>query len=89
MEEENKIPQLEALEEGAEAESTHKDFDKWHDGHMERVKEGLEKIIASNSCCFLICSADILGYILCNSSASIWLKNCTILSGYFCIKLSM
>ena len=48
MEEENKIPQLEALEEGAEAESTHKDFDKWHDGHMERVKEGLEKIIASN-----------------------------------------
>lgn len=48
MAEENKIPQLEALEEGAEVEATHKDFDDWHDGHMERVKEGLEKIIASN-----------------------------------------
>ena len=48
MTEENKIPQLEALEEGAEVEATHKDFDDWHDGHMERVKEGLEKIIASN-----------------------------------------
>lgn len=48
MAEENKIPQLEALEEGAEVEQTHKDFDDWHDGHMERVKEGLEKIIASN-----------------------------------------
>ena len=44
MAEENKIPQLEALEEGAEVEATHKDFDDWHDGHMERVKEGLEKI---------------------------------------------
>ncbi|MCR4663665.1 MAG: hypothetical protein K5622_07285 [Endomicrobiaceae bacterium] len=48
MAEENKIPQLEALEEGAEVEATHKDFDDWHDGHMERVKEGLEKIIASD-----------------------------------------
>ena len=48
MAEENKIPQWEALEEGAEVEATHKDFDDWHDGHMERVKEGLEKIIASN-----------------------------------------
>ena len=48
MADENKIPQLEALEEGAEVEATHKDFDDWHDGHMERVKEGLEKIIASN-----------------------------------------
>ena len=48
MAEKNKIPQLEALEEGAEVEATHKDFDDWHDGHMERVKEGLEKIIASN-----------------------------------------
>ena len=48
MAEENKIPQLEALEEGAEVEATHKDFDDWHDGHMERVKEGLERIIASN-----------------------------------------
>ena len=48
MAEENKIPQLEALEEGAEVEATHKDFDDWHDGHMERVKEGLKKIIASN-----------------------------------------
>ena len=49
MAKENKIPQLEALEEGAEVEATHKDFDDWHDGHMERVKEGLEKIIASNN----------------------------------------
>ena len=48
MAKENKIPQLEALEEGAEVEATHKDFDDWHDGHMERVKEGLERIIASN-----------------------------------------
>lgn len=48
MADENKIPQLEALEEGAAVEATHKDFDDWHDGHMERVKEGLEKIIASN-----------------------------------------
>lgn len=48
MAKENKIPQLEALEEGAEVEATHKDFDDWHDGHMERVKEGLEKIIASD-----------------------------------------
>ena len=48
MAEENKIPQLEALEEGAAVEATHKDFDDWHDGHMERVKEGLEKIIASD-----------------------------------------
>lgn len=48
MAEENKIPELQALEEGAEVEATHKDFDDWHDGHMERVKEGLEKIIASD-----------------------------------------
>ena len=48
MAEENKIPELEALEEGAEVEQTHQDFDKWHDGHMERVKAGLEKIIASD-----------------------------------------
>ena len=48
MAEENKIPQLEALEEGAEVENTHQDFDKWHEGHMERVKAGLEKIIASD-----------------------------------------
>ena len=42
------MPKLEALTEGAEAEDTHKDFDKWHDGHMERVKAGLEQIIASD-----------------------------------------
>lgn len=48
MAEENKIPALEALEEEAQVEDTRKDFDKWHDGHMERVKEGLEKIIASD-----------------------------------------
>lgn len=48
MAEENKIPALEALEEEAQVEDTRKDFDDWHDGHMERVKEGLEKIIASD-----------------------------------------
>lgn len=46
MDKENKVPEL-ALAEEAQAEETHKDFDKWHEGHMERVKEGLEKIIAS------------------------------------------
>ena len=48
MAEENKIPALEALEEEAQVEDTRKDFDKWHEGHMERVKEGLQTIIASD-----------------------------------------
>ena len=46
--EEKEMPKLEALTEGAEAEDTHKDFDKWHEGHMERVEAGLKKIIASD-----------------------------------------
>lgn len=48
MEENKNIPELEALAEAEQVEDTRKDFDKWHDGHMERVKEGLEQIIASD-----------------------------------------
>lgn len=47
MAEENKIPALEALTEEEMAQDKEKNFEKWHDGHMERVKEGLEQIIAS------------------------------------------
>lgn len=49
MAEENKIPALEALTEEEIAQDKEKNFEKWHDGHMERVKEGLEKIIASDN----------------------------------------
>lgn len=48
MAEENKMPALEAIAEEESAEQTHQDFDKWHEGHMERVKEGLQTIIASD-----------------------------------------
>ena len=47
MAEENKIPALEAITEEEMAQGQEKDFEKWHDGHMERVREGLEKILAS------------------------------------------
>jgi hypothetical protein len=47
MAEKNEIPALEALTEEDIAQDKEKDFEKWHDGHMERVREGLEKIIAS------------------------------------------
>lgn len=49
MAEENKIPALEALTEEEMAQGEEKDFENWHDGHMERVREGLEKIIASDN----------------------------------------
>lgn len=49
MAKENKIPALEALTEEEMAQGEEKDFEKWHDGHMERVREGLEKIIASDN----------------------------------------
>lgn len=49
MAEENKIPALEALTEEEMAQDKEKNFEKWHDGHMERVKEGLEQIIASDN----------------------------------------
>lgn len=48
MAEENKIPALEALTEEEMAQGEEKDFEKWHDGHMERVRAGLEEIIASD-----------------------------------------
>lgn len=48
MEENKNVPELEAMEEAEQVEDTRKDFDQWHEGHMERVKEGLEKIIASD-----------------------------------------
>lgn len=46
-EEKNEMPALEALAEEATAQDKEKNFEDWHDGHMERVREGLEKIIAS------------------------------------------
>ena len=48
MADENKIPALEAITEEETAQNQEKDFENWHDGHMERVREGLEKIIASD-----------------------------------------
>lgn len=49
MAEENKIPALEAITEEDMAQDKEKNFEKWHDGHMQRVKEGLEQIIASDN----------------------------------------
>lgn len=49
MAEENKIPALETLTEEEMAQDKEKNFEKWHDGHMERVKEGLKQIIASDN----------------------------------------
>lgn len=49
MAEKNEMPALEALSEEEMANDKEKDFEKWHDGHMERVREGLEKIIASDN----------------------------------------
>ena len=49
MAEKNEMPALEALTEEDIAQDKEKGFEDWHDGHMERVKEGLEKIIASDN----------------------------------------
>lgn len=49
MAEKNEMPALEALSEEEMANDKEKDFENWHDGHMERVREGLEKIIASDN----------------------------------------
>lgn len=47
-EEKNEMPALEALAEESTAQDKEKNFEDWHDGHMERVREGLEEIIASD-----------------------------------------
>lgn len=49
MADENKIPALEAISEEETAQNKEKGFEEWHDGHMERVKDGLKKIISSDN----------------------------------------
>lgn len=43
----NEMPALEAMTDEEIAKGEEKNFEDWHDGHMERVKKGLETIIAS------------------------------------------
>jgi len=46
--EEKEMPKLEAIADEDIAKGEQKDFEEWHDGHMERVRKGLETIIASD-----------------------------------------
>lgn len=44
----NEMPALEAMTEEEIAKGEEKNFEDWHDGHMERVRQGLQTIIASD-----------------------------------------